>query len=99
MKIDGIERVRTSTGNGPIDALVNLLNAEGVDVRVMDYSEHALEAGGAARAAAYIEAAVDGRILWGVGIHTNTTLAGLNAVISAVNRAIRDRQAAAASAS
>lgn len=99
MKIEGIERVRTSTGNGPIDALVNLLNAEGVDVRVMDYSEHALEAGGAARAAAYIEAAVDGRILWGVGIHTNTTLAGLNAVISAVNRAIRDRQAAAASAS
>lgn len=99
MKIDGIESVRTSTGNGPIDALVNLLNAEGVDVRVMDYSEHALEAGGAARAAAYIEAAVDGRILWGVGIHTNTTLAGLNAVISAVNRAIRDRQAAAASAS
>ena len=99
MKIDGIERVRTSTGNGPIDALVNLLNAEGVDVRVMDYSEHALEAGGAARAAAYIEAAVDGRILWGVGIHTNTTLAGLNAVISAVNRAIRDRQAAAACAS
>ena len=99
MKIDGIERVRTSSGNGPIDALVNLLNAEGVDVRVMDYSEHALEAGGAARAAAYIEAAVDGRILWGVGIHTNTTLAGLNAVISAVNRAIRDRQAAAASAS
>lgn len=99
MKIDGVERVRTSTGNGPIDALVNLLNAEGVDVRVMDYSEHALEAGGAARAAAYIEAAVDGRILWGVGIHTNTTLAGLNAVISAVNRAIRDRQAAAASAS
>lgn len=99
MTIDGIERVRTSSGNGPIDALVNLLNAEGVDVRVMDYSEHALEAGGAARAAAYIEAAVDGRILWGVGIHTNTTLAGLNAVISAVNRAIRDRQAAAASAS
>lgn len=99
MKIDGIERVRTSSGNGPIDALVNLLNAEGVDVRVMDYSEHALEAGGAARAAAYIEAAVDGRILWGVGIHTNTTLAGLNAVISAVNRAIRDRQSAAASAS
>lgn len=99
MKIDGIERVRASSGNGPIDALVTLLNAEGVDVRVMDYSEHALEAGGAARAAAYIEAAVDGRILWGVGIHTNTTLAGLNAVISAVNRAIRDRQAAAASAS
>ncbi|MBM7796774.1 2-isopropylmalate synthase [Pseudoglutamicibacter cumminsii] len=99
MEIDGIERVRASSGNGPIDALVNLLNAEGVDVRVMDYSEHALEAGGAARAAAYIEAAVDGRILWGVGIHTNTTLAGLNAVISAVNRAIRDRQAAAASAS
>ncbi|MCG7304185.1 2-isopropylmalate synthase [Pseudoglutamicibacter albus] len=99
MKIDGVERVRSASGNGPIDALVNLLNSEGVDVRVLDYTEHALEAGGAARAAAYIEAAVDDRVLWGVGIHTNTTLAGLNAVISAVNRAIRDRQAAGTAAS
>ena len=88
--IDGVEHQRRSEGNGPIDALINLLGAEGVDVRVLDYSEHALEEGGQARAAAYVECAIGERVLWGVGVNTNTTVASLNAVVSAVNRAIRD---------
>ncbi len=41
-------------------------------------------------AAAYVELAVGERVLWGVGIDSNTTLSALKAVISAVNRAIRD---------
>ncbi|WP_035775014.1 alpha-isopropylmalate synthase regulatory domain-containing protein, partial [Arthrobacter sp. H5] len=43
------------------------------------------------RAAAYVECAVGERVLWGVGIDSNTTMSSLKAVISAVNRAIRDR--------
>ena len=61
-----------------------------MDVRVLDYTEHALSSGGNARAAAYVECAVGERVLWGVGIDANTTMAALKAVISAVNRAIRD---------
>jgi 2-isopropylmalate synthase len=38
-------------------------------VRVLDYAEHALSAGGDARAAAYVECAVGDRVLWGVGLH------------------------------
>ena len=57
------------------------------DVRVLDYAEHALSAGGDALAAAYVECAVDGRVLWGVGIDANIVTASLKAVISAVNRA------------
>ena len=63
---------------------------DGVDVRLLDYSEHALSASGKAMAAAYVELAVGERVLWGVGIDSNTTLSALKAVISAVNRAIRD---------
>lgn len=93
--VDGEEVIRTATGNGPINALVNILTAEGVDIRVLDYSEHALSEGGTAQAAAYIEAAVGERVLWGVGIDTNTGTASLNAVISAVNRALRQPAVAA----
>ena len=49
----------------------------GVDVRVLDYAEHALSAGGDARAAAYLECAVGDRILWGVGIDPNIVTASL----------------------
>jgi 2-isopropylmalate synthase len=78
-----------STGNGPISAFCNALNSYGVDVRVLDYSEHALSAGGDANAAAYLECAIEGEVFWGVGIDPNTTTAALKAIISAANRAIR----------
>jgi 2-isopropylmalate synthase len=76
-------------GNGPIAAFCNILQAYGVDVRVLDYYEHALSAGGDASAAAYLECAIDGDVFWGVGIDPNTTTASLKAVVSAINRAIR----------
>jgi 2-isopropylmalate synthase len=90
LKVNGTQVRRTGTGNGPIAALLSILRADGVDVRVLDYSEHALSEGGSALAAAYVEAAVGERVLWGVGIDANTSMASLKAVISAVNRAIRD---------
>lgn len=76
-------------GNGPIAAFCNILNNYGVDVRVLDFHEHALSAGGDASAAAYLECAIGGDVYWGVGIDPNTTTASLKAVVSAINRAIR----------
>jgi 2-isopropylmalate synthase len=76
-------------GNGPIAAFCVLLQEYGVDVRVLDYYEHALAAGGDASAAAYLECSIDGDVFWGVGIDPNTTTAALKAVVSAINRAIR----------
>jgi 2-isopropylmalate synthase len=76
-------------GNGPIAAFCNILQTYGVDVRVLDYYEHALSAGGDASAAAYLECAIEGEVFWGVGIDPNTTTASLKAVVSAINRAIR----------
>ena len=79
----------TGQGNGPIAAFCNILQKYGVDVRVLDYYEHALAAGGDASAAAYLECAIEGEVFWGVGIDPNTTTASLKAVVSAINRAIR----------
>ena len=40
-----------------------------------------------ASAAAYVEADVDGEVVWGVGIHHSIVTASLRAVLNAVNRA------------
>ena len=87
---DGGESVTlTGTGNGPISAFCNAMSEYGVDVRVLDYHEHALSAGGDARAAAYLECAVGGQMLWGVGVDPNIVTASLKAIVSATNRALR----------
>ncbi|BDT56520.1 2-isopropylmalate synthase [Massilia varians] len=71
-------------GNGPIDAFVNAL---GLDIRVMDYHEHAIGHGADARAACYVELRVgSGQTLFGVGIDSNIVTASFRAVLSAVNR-------------
>jgi 2-isopropylmalate synthase len=82
----------TGTGNGPIAAFIDALSSiEGTpDVRVLDYAEHALSAGGDARAAAYVECAVGERVLWGVGVDPSIVTASIKAIVSAVNRAERD---------
>ena len=79
------------TGNGPIAAFLNILNAHlsSLNIRVLDYYEHALSAGGDAKAAAYLECEVAGKTYWGVGIDPSTTTASLKAVVSAVNRGLR----------
>ncbi|MFJ1756892.1 2-isopropylmalate synthase [Kitasatospora sp. NPDC088134] len=85
--VDGTPVTLTGTGNGPVSAFVSALASIGVDVRVLDYAEHALSEGGDAQAAAYVECAVGDKVLWGVGIDANTVLASLKALVSAVNRA------------
>jgi 2-isopropylmalate synthase len=76
-------------GNGPVSAFCDALHSHGVDVRVLDYAEHALSSGGDATAAAYVECAIGGRVLWGVGIDPSIVTASLKAIVSAVNRAQR----------
>ena len=77
------------TGNGPISAFLDVLEQQGVLVRLLDYVEHTLSAGGDAQAAAYVELEINGKTLWGVGIDGDISTASLKAVISSVNRAIR----------
>ncbi len=87
VEVDGVEQTIHGEGNGPIATFVHALGTVGIDVRVLDYAEHAIGAGEDARAAAYVEAACDGRVLWGVGVDSNILLSSLYAVVSAVNRA------------
>ncbi|OIJ90927.1 2-isopropylmalate synthase [Streptomyces colonosanans] len=87
--VDGEDRTLTGFGNGPISAFFDALQSIGIDVRLLDYQEHTMSEGASAQAASYIECAIDGKVLWGIGIDANTTRASLKAVVSAVNRAAR----------
>jgi 2-isopropylmalate synthase len=87
--VDGEDTVLTGTGNGPISAFFDALQSIGIDVRLLDYQEHTMSEGASAQAASYIECAIDGKVLWGIGIDANTTRASLKAIVSAVNRAAR----------
>jgi len=90
----GAEHTLSGLGNGPIAAFCAALSGTdlglgGLNVRVLDYSEHALTAGRDAEAAAYLEIEVGDRVLWGVGISESIVDASLRGVISALNRAAR----------
>ncbi len=88
---NGIPRSITASGNGPIDAVLTGIRREtGLEVRVLDYTEHALSLGSNAQAAAYIHMldAETGRTTFGVGVSSNITRASIRAAFSAMNRLI-----------
>ena len=89
VSVDGETHEVEGTGNGPISAFCAALASVGIDVRVLDYAEHALTEGTDAQAAAYVEVATGGQALWGVGIDPNTATASMRAILSAVNRSRR----------
>jgi 2-isopropylmalate synthase len=75
-------------GNGPLAALVHGFSTAGVPrFEIVNYSEHALSAGEAAAAIAYIQIKDEkGGCRWGAGVDTNIELASVRAVLSALNR-------------
>lgn len=81
-----------SRGNGPLDALCNALRKElDLDFEISDYTEHTLERSSASKAAAYIAVkAADGSSFWGAGVDSNINSASAYALISAVNRMIKN---------
>lgn len=87
----GAEHAITGNGNGPIDAFVEAMNQEfGLDLRVIDYQEQAIGKGASASAMAFIEIQFgESESLFGAGMNPNIVTASLDAILSAVNRAVR----------
>lgn len=85
----GEEKRFEAVGNGPIDAVKRgLQEALDINVKILDYEEHALQSGSNSQAAAYIHLldAESGRVTYGVGVSSNITRASVRAIFSAVNR-------------
>ena len=85
----GIEKTFEGVGNGPIDAVQRgLEDALGIQIKVLDYNEHALRSGSNAQAASYIHLMDQdtGRVTYGVGLSSNITKSSIRGIFSAVNR-------------
>lgn len=87
---NGDRSVLKGEGNGPISAFVHALLAQGwTEFTLSDYRSHALASGEESSAAAYVSVqTADGRMVWGCGVDPNIELAGLKALVSAVNRSL-----------
>nr|WP_328850492.1 2-isopropylmalate synthase [Tritonibacter mobilis] len=85
----GKETVIKGVGTGPVDGFIDALSKHlGVDMSVIDYSEHSMQQGSNAAAICYMEVQHPGGKLFGVGVNTNIVAASLEAVVSAANRII-----------
>ena len=89
ISMNGKSNKVTGTGNGPISAFVDALEQEGYkDFQLLDYRQHSIGGGSKTKAAAYIQIKNDdGSVSFGCGINANIELAGLHALVSAINRA------------
>lgn len=85
----GEEKTIECEGNGPIDAVQRgLQNELNMKIKVLDFSEHALQSGSNAQAAAYVHMlnTETGADTHGVGISSNITRASIRGVFCAINR-------------
>ena len=86
----------SGVGNGRLDAIMNALRKGpyNIDCDFITYEEHALESESNSRAAAYV-ALKDkkGGMHWGVGVHNDIIYASINALLSAINRALAENEA------
>lgn len=94
IEYNGETSLVSGTGNGPLDALCKglrkLLN---IDFEISAYTEHALERKSSSKAATYIAIKDNDdneRVFWGVGVHENISTASIYALISAVNRMLKE---------
>ncbi|WKD58544.1 2-isopropylmalate synthase [Corynebacterium caspium] len=78
----------TGVGNGPLAAYANSLESLGIDFEQQAYSQQALRAGDDAEAACYFYADINGTATWGIGVASSITRASINAINSAINRAL-----------
>lgn len=85
----GEETVIKGVGTGPVDGFIDALSKHlGVDMSVVDYSEHSMQQGSNAAAICYMEVQHPGGKLFGAGVNTNIVTASLEAVVSAANRIV-----------
>ena len=75
------------TGNGPINAFVNALESVGQkSFKLTDYRSHAIKGGSDADSAAYIFLeGNEGLRAWGCGVDPSIEIAGVKALVSALN--------------
>ena len=76
-----------AVGNGRLDAVANAIEqTTGMHFTLVHYSEHALDSDTDSRACCYVGLKwASGKETWGCGTHTDIIVAGIRALVSAIN--------------
>ena len=76
-----------AVGNGRLDAVANAIEqTTGMPFTLVHYSEHALDNDTDSRACCYVGLKwASGKETWGCGTHTDIIVAGIRALVSAIN--------------
>ncbi len=87
---NGENKQYVASGNGRLDACSNALKeAVGFDFSIITYTEHALEKSSKSQAVAYVGIELENKkVVWGAGMHNDIITASVNALVSAINKAI-----------
>jgi 2-isopropylmalate synthase len=78
-------------GNGTLNALLSAFkNHFGIELEVIDYLQHGLTQSSSSLAASYIQDTNnEGKVIWGVGIDSDSTLSAVRALLSTINRSLK----------
>ncbi len=85
----GKKYVITASGNGPLDAFVNIMKRTSApSFNITSFHEHSIGSGSDTHAISYVQITkADGTKTWGVGKSSNVGRAGIAAIVSAINYA------------
>lgn len=91
VKEGGVKHAIAGKGNGPIDAFVGAMNEKfGLALRIVNYQEQSISEGASGNAMAFIEIQFGKpESVFGIGMNSNVVKASLDAILSAINRALR----------
>ena len=90
---DGVHKVYHGRGNGRLDAISNaVIRHFGMNFSLVSYDEHTLGKSSDAKACSYVGIQVEGedKTTWGVGIHEDIIVASAYALISAINKELKN---------
>jgi D-citramalate synthase len=92
--VNGQEMTGAATGDGPVDAAMEVLRkcvADVADIRLEEYHVNAIRGGTDALVDVTVRLSKDGKIITSRGARTDIIMASVEAMIAGINRLLRDR--------
>jgi (R)-citramalate synthase len=94
LEVNGVEMTGAATGDGPVDAAMEVLRkcvADVADIRLEEYHVDAIRGGTDALVDVTVRLSKDGKIITSRGARTDIIMASVEAMIAGMNRLLRDR--------
>lgn len=93
IEYEGKEYTVQTSGNGRLDSTSNAIKSvTGIDYSLESYTQHAIEEHTTAKAASYVSIVKDGVTYWGTGIDSDIGTSSIKALVSAVNKILKDNK-------